>query len=632
MVTEHPPQGRTVLAAALLIALVVLVYLPGLHGGFAFDDYHSIVQNPTLELHNFDLDSLLDAAMSGVGTGPLGRPLAMLSFAANRTLGGLDPWSYKLTNIVIHALNALMVWALLWRLLPALSPRTPRGAAWLIAGLWALHPINLTSVLYVVQRMTSLASSFMLLSLLVYVGCRQRQMAGRAVPLAGIFGCATLALHALLCKEAALSLTLYVLLIEGCALRRPPLAPATRGVLGMAAVAIVLAGLWYFWRVLLPGYAYREFTLPERLWSEARVLWTYLRLLLVPTPGAFTLFHDDLTLSRGWLSPPTTLLAVLGLATVSVLAFAGRAARPFLAFGWGWFMLGHALESSFLPLELMHEHRNYLPGLGIVTAVTLALTQALARTPRPAAGPLCAVLALAVLGTMTASRAALWATPQLQIETELRHHPASPRLWYEAGRLRLETANGDATRTAAGIAALEQAAALAPIKTLPWSALLKTAIEGRDEATIARLVPLIVAEPREVVGEDVFRELVICQGYGRCRRDGEPVQRLANALLAREGLSTLSRQRLLELLAVFYARTLGDSAAAITILKDLVAARPQELALKTRLAEAYAGAGQQAEAVALARQVRASLPPGSVLMQRTLRARLARLLDDEHAP
>jgi len=633
MVTERPGERSTALAA-LLVALVVLAYLPGLRGGFAFDDYHAIVQNPLLELHSLRLDALLDAAMSGVGTGPLARPLAMLSFAANRSLAGLEPWSFKLSNLAIHVLNALLVWALLRRLLPALSPRAPLSLAWLIAALWAVHPINLTSVLYVVQRMTSLSTSFMLLTLLAYVACRQRQQAGRPVPPGWQAGCGLLALLALLCKEAALSLPLYMLLVEVCVLRTPcpRLSSAMRAAVGLLTLALLVAGTWYFLRVIAPGYGGREFTLAERLWTEARVLWAYLQLLVVPAPGSYALFHDDMVLSRGWLTPPTTLLAVLALAVVSAVVHARRVTQPYLLFGWGWFVLGHLLESSVIPLELMHEHRNYLPGLGILAALTLAVAEALARAPRPAMHRLPAVLALAVLGGVTLSRAALWADPQLQVETELRHHPASPRLWYEAGRLRVESAQGDAARTAAGIVALETAAELAPIKTLPLSALLKTAIERGDRAAVARLVRVIAAQPRDSVGEEVFRDLVICQGYGKCRRDSEAVQQLGDALLAREGRSTRSRQRVLEWLAVFYARLLNDPAAAITILEDLVAARPSEAGLKTRLAEAYASAGQAARAVDLARQVQARLPPGSIFMQRDLRARLARLIGDAHAP
>ncbi|MCC6709454.1 MAG: tetratricopeptide repeat protein [Gammaproteobacteria bacterium] len=626
MVTERHVELRSLWALALLAA-VALVYWPGLAGGFAFDDYHTIVDNVALAGAGSSLSSWCDAAMSGLGTGPLARPLAMLSFAFNYTLNGLDPWRFKLTNLFIHALNAVLVWALVARLATALAPRATAASAWVVAALWALHPVNLTSVLYVVQRMTSLSATFVLLTLLVYTRARQRQLRGEPVARGWPIACAALALLALLSKETALALLFYLVLIEAWVIRAPraALSQMSRRLLGMAAVAVVAAALWYFLHGVLPGYGGREFTLAERLWSEARVMFMYLRLLLVPTPGAFTLFHDDFVLSRGWLSPPTTALAVLALLALAVLAHARRRSHAALAFGWAWFVLGHLFEGSVVPLELMHEHRNYLPGLGVMLAVTLTLADSATASRWRVPG---AFMAMLVLAAVTWSRATLWASPSLLVESELRHHPASPRLWYEAGRLRIADANGDAKRYAAGIAALEQAARLATNKTLPLSALLRTAIERDDEVTIARLLPVIVAEPRESVGEDIFRELVICQGYGRCRHDTASVQRLANAVLARPGLTVDTRQRVLEWLAVFYARVLGDPAAAITILEDLVAARPHSAGLKTRLAEAYASAGQADRAAAVARDVRASLPWSSRFTQRDLRIRLARLAPD----
>ena len=622
---------RANLAGLALVALVALVYLPGLGGGFAFDDYHTIVDNPSLDIQTVRWDTLLDAAMSGVGTGPLARPIAMLSFAANRSVTGLTPGPYKLTNLVIHALNAVLVFGLLRCWLPLLAPRAPLACAWLITALWALHPINLTAVLYVVQRMTSLAATFALLALVLYSGVRMRQRRGLALSASGLLAMVLCTVLALFCKETAVVLPLYALLVEVWVLAswRAPLTVPSRIAVACALVVVLAGATAYFLHSIAPGYSAREFTMSERLWTEARVMCAYLQLLMVPAPGAYTLFHDDLLLSRGWLEPIATLLSVLTLLAVSALVVTRRARQPYLIFGWAWFLVGHVLEGSFVPLELMHEHRNYLPSLGIITLLVLTLADGLAL--RPVARRTCAALALAIVATVTSLRAGLWADPALQIETELAHHPHSPRLWYEAGRLRIEGAGGDPARLQAGVAALERAAALAPIKSLPFTALLTLAIERGDQDAITRLIATIAKEPREPVGIDVFQDLVICQGYGKCRKDTASVQALSTALLSRKDLSTPSRQRLLEWLAVFYARVLADPAAAIAVLGDLIAARPDDLGLRTRLAEAYAVAGQRDDARRLAQQVRFALPWTSVLYQRPLRARLTQLLAAEHA-
>ena len=619
---------RSVLAALLLIALVVAVYTPGLRGGFAFDDYHAIVENPALELHTVSLGGLLDAAMSAPTTGPLARPLAMLSFAANRSLSGLDPLPYKLTNLAIHLLNAVLLLVLMRLLLPRLAPRAPPGCAWLIVALWALHPINLTAVLYVVQRMTSLSATFVLAALALYTFARLQRLGGGAAPRGWPLVFALSAALAVLCKETALSLLFYVMLIEFCAFApwRLPLTARTRLWLGLAAGLMLVLGGLYFLRVAAPGYAGREFTLSERLLSEARVMLAYLRLLLVPAPAGYTLFHDDLVISTGLFAPPSTAWSLLTLAVLSGLAFKQRTRRPYLTFGWAWFVLGHAMEGTVLPLELMHEHRNYLPSLGIICALVPAVANALEARRRLALGKWAAWLALTVCGLMTAWRASLWQDPALQIETELVHHQDSPRLWYEAGRLRIEAAHGNAARFQRGIAALERAAQLAPIPTLPLSALLKTATEHGSHGAVARLIPVIVAAPRESVGVDVFRDLVICQGYGPCRKDAQAVQALGQAMLARPDLSAVARNDLLEWLAVFYARILADPETAITVLRDVVAARAQDYRLRVRLAEAYASAGHAQAATSLAREAQAALPWHSVLTDRPLRRRLAKLL------
>src|SRR5690606_37804679 len=130
-----------------------------------FDDTVNIVQNAAVHMTYFDLASLKEAALS-YGGSVFKRSLSMVSFAVNHLFGGLEPYGYKVVNIVIHLLNCLLVYRLATHIRDALaSSRTSQPVlhAWtplLAASIWALHPIQLTSVLYVVQRMTSLAALF----------------------------------------------------------------------------------------------------------------------------------------------------------------------------------------------------------------------------------------------------------------------------------------------------------------------------------------------------------------------------------------------------------------------------------------------------------------------------------------
>ncbi|NNL99141.1 MAG: tetratricopeptide repeat protein, partial [Gammaproteobacteria bacterium] len=202
---------------AILALVTGLVYLPGLSGGFIYDDFPNIVANPALHIDDLAPDAVVAAALSG-HSGFLGRPLASFSFALNHALGGLDPFGYKLANLVIHIINA----ALVWLLASAVTRRIGRGRELpgllvylplLTALLWALHPINLTSVLYTVQRMTSLASMFSLAAVLAFLQCRARCAADRrAWPWLLIGGAVTAA--GLAAKEILVLVPVYLLVLE----------------------------------------------------------------------------------------------------------------------------------------------------------------------------------------------------------------------------------------------------------------------------------------------------------------------------------------------------------------------------------------------------------------------------------
>ena len=151
----------------LLLALVTLVYWPGLGGGFDFDDFPNIVNNTALHVRFGDPCRAWLAAAFSSPASDLQRPLAMLTFALNHALTGLDPYWMKATNLAIHLLNTLLVWIVARVLLATFGvDATRRGilALWL-AAFWSLASVNLLGVLFVVQRMESLCHTFVLAGL-----------------------------------------------------------------------------------------------------------------------------------------------------------------------------------------------------------------------------------------------------------------------------------------------------------------------------------------------------------------------------------------------------------------------------------------------------------------------------------
>jgi protein O-mannosyl-transferase len=441
------PTLHAVLLVAIL-AVAALVYRAGLSGGFQYDDAGNIEFNAAVHLTSLSVEGLERAAFSG-GAGPLKRPLSMASFALNHYYAGPAPYGYKVVNLAIHLTTGAVLYWLAWLLIRAHArghdrPIEPSGARWLALGAasaWLLHPLALTSVLYVVQRMTSLATLFTALGLVGYLLARERLPASPRAAWAAALSLAVFTPLAAACKETGLLLPLYALVCEGVLLRFGATSPgegrAVRRIFGVAvglpALAIAACAA-IDPDYVLSGYGAREFDLTQRLLTEARVLWTYARMILVPDVRQMGLYHDDYAVSTALDAPSATLPAVAALAAAVALAWVARRRLPWLAFAVLFFLAGHLMESTVFALDLMHEHRNYLPMFGVLLAVVASLGNPgiLPDTVKLRAVLVAAIVA--VLGGVTALRASDWSNPITLAEMEVAHHPGSPRANYEAAR------------------------------------------------------------------------------------------------------------------------------------------------------------------------------------------------------
>ena len=314
--------------------------------------------------------SLSSAAQSS-GAGPLRRPVSMLSFALNRYFFGTHPYSYKVVNLVIHLLTGLALFVLA-RLLVAAYQQQTRGtrlsessAYWLplvIGSLWLIHPLNLTSVLYIVQRMTSLAGRCFTRMCSMCVRNRQTADAGRQTRKAvDALGSAGVWRAGRVQQGNGALLPLFMLIIELTLFHfRDSRGQSYRFVTSLFIVLLALPACLLLVKTalnpdwILAGYKMRTFTLTERLLTEARVLMLYLKLTLMPTTGSLGLYQDDIVLSRGLFSPPATLYALLALAGLFTGALALLKRQPLISLGILWFFSAHALESTVISLEIAH--------------------------------------------------------------------------------------------------------------------------------------------------------------------------------------------------------------------------------------------------------------------------------------
>lgn len=368
------------LLAALLVCSVV--YWPGLSGGFVYDDFAFIVTNQAVHVQSLDWFDWVSAANS-FPAAHQGRWAGMVSFAANHYLGGLDPWGYKLTNLCIHLLNGWLVWLMLTALLKAtrvISPLSPGSCARdrffvaVMTALWLILPINLTSVLYVSQRLESLSNTFVLFGLLWYLRVRLRDWLMNAVALRLFLTVLLCTIMGVLVKESAVLLPLYIgcleLVIFGFRRQDGSVShAAVRILIAALLVPLVVGAVWLAsWIGTDRAYS-RSFDTYERLLTQGRVLMMYVKWSLIPSLSELSLYHDDIVVSRGLLSPSSTLGSLMCIVSLATLALCFRRKIPLFALGVLWFFSGHMLTSTVIPLMLAFEHRNYFPSIGLLLAM-----------------------------------------------------------------------------------------------------------------------------------------------------------------------------------------------------------------------------------------------------------------------
>ncbi len=422
------------------------------------DDFSSVLpaQIPQMSL------SLFWETISTNHSGPLGRPLPLISFILNHWLWGPETFSYKIVNLALHLFNGLLITHFLKKLMPGSM------LAYSVSLLWLIHPLQISTVLYVVQRMTELSAFFMLIGCIAYLKARLAQQAK-------YYGVALLALPlALACKETGILLTLYYPCIEWLlAHRSPPLKPCPPLFIILGTVIPLLLTTLYClfqWPVLEGRYETQGFTLLDRLYTEPVVVWTYLKQLLTPHIATLGLFQDDVVVHHALDLP--VLLALGAQSLLVFIAYKIRLKKPLLFFGLLWFYSSHALESTFLPLELVFEHRNYLASLGFLIGLfSLFMPTAYPFiTPAQAGvqfnkqppsntfighGFLCLWGLLLLFLTHTSVQS--WRSTETFIQQALRDHPRSARAHINQANLLIEQ-----RRFLEALGHLERARQLAP--------------------------------------------------------------------------------------------------------------------------------------------------------------------------
>lgn len=405
----------TVIFPALLL-LGLTVYMPGIPGGFLFDDFPNL--EPLGALGGVtDLDSLYSYLQSGTA-GPTGRPISLLSFLVDDNGWPSDAAGFKYTNVLIHLLVGTLIFWAGYRLLLQIGRNESDAVliALLAAAIWLLHPYFVSTTLYVVQRMSQLAALFAMVAIVGYLHGRSLLGERRRAGLVWItFSVGAGTVLAVLSKENGALVPTLILMIEWSLARhwitpRPPL--WWRIPFLWLPTLAVLAYLGN--RLLGSGnLPTRLFNLEERLLTQPRILWEYLHHLFVPRMQTRGLYQDGYNFSTSLVTPWTTLPAILGIVLLIAAAFAARRRFPLIALAIAFFLAGHLIESTTIGLELYFEHRNYLPAAFLFLPVAAGML-ALRHRLRPLVWGLVLVAPLLILSVLTHQRATLWGdTPAL---------------------------------------------------------------------------------------------------------------------------------------------------------------------------------------------------------------------------
>ncbi len=390
------------LLISLLVILGFTVYSSSIKGPFVFDDTFNIRDNTNIRLTNLTTDGIIRA---GFKSPCRHRPVANISFALNYYFNRYDTEGYHFINIMIHILTGIILFYLIKVTLELLSaqnlkfsfktnslPDKPNDAtrnatnlgisisscsfspgsngllfiSFFTAFIWLVHPVQTQTVSYIVQRMNGMAAMFYILSLLFYIKARLSNPKGKKTAL--FLACILSGMLSLGSKEIAATLPFFIFLYEWYFFQDVNLNWLKRNSIYFLCLLFIIgfAALFFLGghpiKSILSVYSHRDFTLWQRVLTEFRVVIYYIGLILFPYPMHLNLLHD-FSISHSFLDPITTLFSFIAIAGLLATAIRLAKRERLISFCILWFLGNLFIESSVIGLEIIFEHRLYLPSM-----------------------------------------------------------------------------------------------------------------------------------------------------------------------------------------------------------------------------------------------------------------------------
>ncbi|WP_144244472.1 hypothetical protein [Pseudohaliea rubra] len=434
------------MVVVIVLALVIsVVFSPGVGTGYVFDDITSVLPLQQLSQHPEQFWAYVFSDVSG----SLGRPVSVATFALEKILLKSSSDVSQYISISIHVLNAGLVFVLTRLLFCEVGLNKPAILAFLVAIIWAVSPQKVSAVLYIVQRMALLATTLTLLALIFYAYARVSAKQAHKVLLT-------------ICTTVCLMLAPFAK--ENGALAVPLIAALelfvfSRGLRGVRAGRLAAQGVLLFGFVLFLAWAFRvylseadyyatrAFDYEERLLFSAVSLVDYARQFFLPETSRMGLIHDDFDLALRSMQIGMSLVAV-SLMVALLVSLVATGKGGVVGFSLAFYFIAHSLETSFLPLEVYFEHRNYLPSVGLAVLCVFFIAGGISRGFKlnvPFALPSLFLFSV-VTAFSTFSYAHEWSSYRNLVSHHLQGHPRSSR------------ANSDFALVVAGSGDLERAA------------------------------------------------------------------------------------------------------------------------------------------------------------------------------
>ncbi len=392
LVQRQWPSFRHLIAMGLIVGVALVAYSNTFHVPFQFDDRPNITENPNVQIKVFSWENV-ERLIKNTYKESI-RVFSYFTLALNYYFGGFNVFGYHLVNFFVHIASGIFLyWFLLLTFnLPSLK-ETYGSISYKVALFSSLifisHPIQTQSVTYIVQRMASMGGMFYLLSLVLYIkgrlsagGPRVLYFAGTAVSyLLGVFS-----------KENVAILPLFIALYEFYFFQRFDLSPKGKKILLGLLIGLLILGAFGFviWgrryiNVIVEGYQYRTFTMSERVLTQFRIVLYYITLLIYPHPSRLNLDYD-FPISKTILDPFTTLISILIVAGFIGYSIWAAKKRPMLSFCILWYFGNLVIESSIFPLEMVYEHRLYLPAVGPFVLFSLVVIRGIEKIKNKMSG------------------------------------------------------------------------------------------------------------------------------------------------------------------------------------------------------------------------------------------------------